>query len=327
MTNCGPGGSGTESCCTSIEVPGGTYYRTYDLDDNGNPEPPADGVATGLADPATVSGFQMDRYLVTVGRFRQYVNYVTGSTGAPPANGSGTHTYLNGGQGLANSGSAGTYETGWDATGWNEYIATGAGAASTWNTNLSCDPTYETWTSVAGSQETLPINCVDWYEAYAFCIWDGGFLPSEAEWEYVAAGGSQQLEYPWGSTDPGTVCPGAGCEYAIYNCDYPSGSGNCTGVANIAPVGTATLGAGYWGQLDMAGEVYEWNLDWYATYVDPCTNCAYLTIAPLQLRVIRGGLFYVLYGPAAPLLAPGRGSNVPTGRGAFFGFRCARSAP
>jgi formylglycine-generating enzyme required for sulfatase activity len=42
-------------------------------------------------------------------------------------------------------------------------------------------------------------------EAYAFCIWDGGFLPSEAEWECAAAGGPDQREYPWGSTDPGTA--------------------------------------------------------------------------------------------------------------------------
>jgi formylglycine-generating enzyme required for sulfatase activity len=285
-----------------LEVTGGTYERTYTTSDAG---------ATGEADPATVSGFRMDKYLVTVGRFRQYVSYVTGSAGVPPANGSGIHTHLNGGQGLANSGSAGTYETGWDATDWNTYIATGAGAVGTWDTNLGCGG-QGTWTNAAGSQENLPINCVDWYEAYAFCIWDGGFLPSEAEWEYVAAGGSQQLEYPWGSTDPGTAD-----QYAIYGAFYR------TNPTEIAPVGTATLGAGYWGQLDMAGEVFEWNLDWYATYVSPCTNCAYLTTA--SARVIRGGGFD---DPASALLAADRETAYPivsNDDGLVGGFRCART--
>jgi formylglycine-generating enzyme required for sulfatase activity len=256
MTNCGPGGIGNESCCTSLEVPGGTYYRTYDGvdDDGGGPVLAADGGPTALADPATAAGFRMDKYLVTVGRFRQCVNYLTGNAGAPPADGSGIHTHVNGGLGLANSGSVGTYETGWDAADWNADLPTGPGAANTWNTNLlmNCDA-QPTWTATAGSQENLPMNCVNWYEAYAFCIWDGGFLPSESEWEYVAAGGNQQREYPWGSTDPGTAN-----QYAVYGSyyyDYAS---------SIAPVGTATLGAAYWGQLDMAGEVFEWNLDGYA---------------------------------------------------------------
>ncbi len=96
----------TRDCCASLEVDGGMYNRTYTNTGTG---------PTGAADPATVSSFRLDKYLVTVGRFRQYVNYVTGSTGAPPENGSGIHTHLNGGLGLANSGNPGTYE---DGLGW-----------------------------------------------------------------------------------------------------------------------------------------------------------------------------------------------------------------
>ncbi len=319
VTHCGAGDSGSESCCTSLPVTGGTYDRTYTNSGAG---------ATGLADPATLSAFRLDKYLVTVGRFRQYVNYLTSAWGAPPANGSGIHTHLNGGRGLANSGSPGTYETGWNATAWNALadsitqlpdIATGPGAASTWNTNLACDPDYATWTTSAGNDENLPINCVDWYEAYAFCIWDGGFLPSEAEWEYAAAGGSQQREYPWGSTDPGLAN-----QYAIYGdgeseCYYPTGTAApCTGVTNIAPVGTPTLGAGLWGQLDLEGDVFEWNLDWYAAYT-ACTDCADLTTA--SNRVMRGDLL----NDATELVPPDRFDVDPSYRAVNLGFRCART--
>jgi sulfatase modifying factor 1 len=316
LTNCGPGGSGTESCCTSLEVEGGTYYRTFTA--------VADGGATGLADPATVSGFRLDKYDVTVGRFRQYVNYLVDG-GSPPADGSGKHAHLNGGRGLVNGATdAGVaYETGWDALSWNPQIANGADAGSIWATNLATisdgatpnSPGPTTWTATSASQEDLPINAVNWYEAYAFCIWDGGFLPSQAEWEAAAVGGNQQRRYPWGSTDPATM----GFLYAVYGCNYPGGTvlgGQCVTLANIASVGTATLGVGLWGQLDMAGEVFEWTMDTNAVFVDPCTDCAYL--APTGNRVEAGGQ----YGGTALLLHRNQSMSY---RSASKGLRCART--
>jgi formylglycine-generating enzyme required for sulfatase activity len=215
---------------------------------------------------------------------------------------------LNNSNGLTATG--GGYERGWDAANWNNDVAPT-------NADLACNPYFATWTSTVGSQENLPINCVNWYEAYAFCIWDGGFLPSEAEWEYAAAGGSEQREYPWGSTDPGT-----GNQYAIHGdgtggCDYPSTS-VCLGVANIAPVGTATLGAGLWGQLDLAGEVTEWNLDTWDLYVDPCTDCANFTQAGEQAS--RGSDFHASIPPA-----PARADGFALGRDPFAGVRCSRA--
>jgi hypothetical protein len=82
-----------------------------------------------LGSPSVTDGipFRLDKYLVTVGRFRQFVNAVLlpdGGVGWYPAEGSGIHTHLNDGNGLVNSASelpgAGqvTYETGW-TTSWN----------------------------------------------------------------------------------------------------------------------------------------------------------------------------------------------------------------
>ena len=282
-----------EACtsgCTSLEVVGGMYDRSYD------------GITfTDDTSPATVSGFRLDQYEVTVGRFRQFVGAVLG--GWLPAVGSGKHTHLNGGRGLAATG--GGYETGWDATSWNSQIATGAAA---WNGNL----VNGTWTATAGDNENLPITQLDWYEAYAFCIWDGGFLPSESEWNYAAAGGSDQRAYPWSPAFP----PGS----TSIDCTHANFDGCPTGVVHT--VGSESpAGDGKWGQSDLAGNVWEWNLDWNeSSYVTPCADCANLTAA--AFRVLRGGSF----GNTPPvLLASYRNLDPPEYRGDLVGARCARS--
>jgi formylglycine-generating enzyme len=314
LQSCQPGGNGltncgttSESCCTSLEVTGGAYNRTYDPLVDGGVVLGTDGGATGLADPATVSGFKLDKYLVTVGRFRQFVTAWNGGSGWKPGAGTGIHTHLNGGLGLANSGMPGMFETGW--------IASDSANIAPTDSNLACSG-FATWTSSVGGNEKLPINCINWWEAEAFCIWDGGFLPSEAEWGYVAAAGSEQREYPWGATAPGTSN-----QYAIYSCDYPSGSPTCMNVSNVAPVGTATLGASLWGQLDLSGNMTQWNLDWYvANYQSPCVDCAFLVHA-FDFRVLRGG-YWASY--AAYLSSSYRNNTPPEGRYDNIGSRCAR---
>ena len=103
--------------------------------------------------------FRLDKYDVTVGRFRQFVAAWNNGVGWLPSAGSGKHAHLNGGIGLANSGNPGTYETGW--------LASDDGNVAPTNGNLACDPNYATWTASAGSNETRPIICENWYEAYA----------------------------------------------------------------------------------------------------------------------------------------------------------------
>jgi formylglycine-generating enzyme required for sulfatase activity len=310
-----------ESCCASLEVAGvvagQSFYRVYDVNDAGMTIP-VDGGVINEAEPATVSAFRLDKYLVTVGRFRQFVNILypggqpasTGTLAWSPQVGSGKHTHLNGGKGLVSVGADGgtVYEQGW-MPGLTQLV-------QPTSTALACQmgTLLPTWTDMPGSGESLPINCVTWSEAYAFCIWDGGFLPSEAEWAYAAAGGAMQREYPWGWESPGTAN-----KYAIYNCDYPSGHGACQGLANLAPVGTAPDGAGLWGQLDLAGELYEWALDLFAPLVTPCDDCADLS-AETGSRVLRGNGYESSFG----FFLNHKGVD-PEDRSAANGFRCART--
>lgn len=131
---------------------------------NGNLIAGPDGGPVGEADPAAVSAFRLDKFEVTVGRFRQFVGaWHAGYT--PPA-GSGWHIHLNAGRGLNTTGEG--YEPGW--------AATYDGNVAPTDENLACDATFATWTASAGDNENRPINCVNWWEAYAFCVWDAGWL-------------------------------------------------------------------------------------------------------------------------------------------------------
>jgi formylglycine-generating enzyme required for sulfatase activity len=288
---CGP--SGTSSCCGSPLVPGGTFYRSYDVG--------TDGAYPDMSNPATVSDFHLDTYEVTVGRFRQFVVAGMGTQANPPAAGAGART-LNG---VANQG-------GWNAA-WTTNLTANTAA---FESALACNANTQTWTPAPGANESLPINCIDWYEAFAFCAWDNAFLPTEAEWNYAASGGSEQRAYPW-SNPPSSLaidCAHANFDNAGTYCTNPPGGG-----ANR--VGTESpTGDGKWGQADLAGNETEWVLDWEATYPNPCVDCADLT--PVSSRALRGGDFSV----NAPALRTAPRSNIaPTQRnGGLFGVRCAR---
>jgi formylglycine-generating enzyme required for sulfatase activity len=261
-------------------VLGGTFDRSYDDVDFTDPNY-----------PATVADFYLDKYEITVGRFRQFVNAGMGTQASPPAAGVG--------EGIPGSG--------WDST-WNTKLAANTASLTT---NLKCLAGDQTWTDGAGSNESKPVNCLDWYTAFAFCAWDGGRLATESEWNYAASGGSEQRYYPWSSPPTSTTIDDS---YAIYNCN-----GLCIplNVGSKSPTGD-----GKWGQSDLAGNVWEWTLDWYASpYPTPCSNCADLTTA--SYRAVRGGDFGY---SASNLRSAYRGSSDPGFNYVFIGARCARTS-
>jgi sulfatase modifying factor 1 len=271
------GSTGDQDCCSSLVVPGGTYYHNN----------------TGT-EPATISDFLLDRYEITVGRFRKFV--AAYATYRPPA-GAGADPKIPG--------------SGWDSS-WTPTLPVTAGLLAA---ALACN-TYATWTDTAGTQETRPINCLDWYSAFAFCAWDGGRLPTDTEWNYAASGGTEQRIYPWGNT-----APAFDATQAIYDCLYKGTGGSCSN-ASIAPVGSAPAGNGKWGHADLVGNVEEWMLDAnYGTYPEPCNDCGYPSTGT-TLRGLRGGYFSA---QASSLVTSTPNSGSASTRGSTYGARCART--
>jgi formylglycine-generating enzyme required for sulfatase activity len=264
----------------------------------------------------TISPYRLDVYEVTVGRFRKFVNDGYGTADNPPRANDGQHPKLE--------------FSGWSAA-WKEQLRPR-------KVDLSaaldgCAQGFGTW-----NQDSLvPVTCVTWYEAFAFCIYDGGRLPTEAEWSFAATGGSDQRLYPWGSLDP-AVDAGAPAFASFCPAGITDGGGaptidgfNCTASPTAERVGTfSPQGDGRFGNADLAGNAFEYVFDWWSEPPPfPCKDCAVQTQGLTATdRVVRGGSWRASKGAmrnsARYHVSPGDrdSTKVPT-----IGFRCARDYP
>ncbi len=285
------GASATSGCCFTRQVPAQSFKRSYD--------------AVLYTDPsfdAQVSALWVDSYEVTVGRFRKFVQAGHGTSASPPAPGAGAHPKLSG--------------SGWQAS-WNGELAANTAALES---SLACNA-LSTWTATPSTNETRPINCVSWYEAFAFCAWDGGRLPTEAEWNLTASGGSEQRVYPWSAPPTNTTLGSTNASYWVdaTNTCMGDGTPGCT-VSDLIFAGSKPAGVGRWGHFELAGNVAEWTLDAftnpYAT--NPCNDCASLSGST---KAIRGGSFF---GQLAQLPTSSRAFGDGAQRFFTVGLRCAR---
>src|SRR5262249_18101181 len=153
----------------------------------------------------------------------------------------------------------------------------------------------------------------------------GGYLPTEAEWLYAAAGGAEQRAFAW-SEPPGLTTITAERASFSPQMDQCNGGGSvgCSG-GDLIHVGPPPQGARPWGPSDMPGNVFEWTPDWLGPYKLPCPDCAILDKpAPPNpvYRIMRGGSFV---SPVNDLRTTYRDASAPTQRNYIIGIRCARA--
>ena len=142
--------------------------------------------------------------------------------------------------------------------------------------------TQELWEAVMGDNpshfkgKNLPVENVSWDDCQMFIMKLNELtgkkyrLPTEAEWEYAARGGSNSMHYKY-----------SGGNYLEYVSWYFRNSMDKTHTVGMMKPNELGL-------YDMSGNVWEWCQDWYGTYGK---KTAYYPTGPVQAynKVFRGG--------------------------------------
>ena len=153
--------------------------------------------------------------------------------------------------------------------------------------------------------EEHPVTFVSWFDAVAYCKWEGKRLPTEAEWE-KGARGELGPTFPWGD------------EFDPSKSNSPQ-----SGSKGTKPVGSFESGKSPYGLYDMVGNVWEWTANWYLPHPgNEVSNKQYGEIN----RLTKGGSWFDCMGYGCGISAPSfnRGAVVPETKNNTLGIRCAK---
>jgi len=170
-----------------------------------------------------------------------------------------------------------------------------------------------------------PVVQVSRNDAIAYCKWAGKRLPSEAEWEVAAKGGTNYDRYPWGDEflDQGEH------HCNIWQGDFPHSNTMEDGFLNTAPA--KWYEPNKIGLYQMIGNVWEW-----------CANPARIPLDVFrkhdaayfwennqnldnEMYATRGGSFLCHYSYCKRYRIAARNGNSGMSAANNLGFRCAKN--
>lgn len=197
------------------------------------PAIPLDG--EGPTRPVTLADFGLEAQTVTVARFAEFVS----STG---------------------------YVTEAERFGWSAVFFNDADHLQLGKSQGSGLPWWHrvdgaSWRAPEGPGSNIetrgdhPVTQVSWADAGAFAAWVGGRLPTEAEWEHAARGGSAPRRFPWGDSEPSDETIHAN----IWQGHFPSHNSALDGYGRTAPA--ISFEPSQLGFYNLAGNVWEWTQD------------------------------------------------------------------
>ncbi|MGP3927685.1 formylglycine-generating enzyme family protein [Streptomyces sp. 8N616] len=169
--------------------------------------------------------------------------------------------------------------------------------------------------SSIASRQHHPVVHVSWNDAQAYCDWSSTRLPTEAEWEYAARGGLEQLRYPWGDE----LAPDGRQMLNTYEGVFPTAP-----AGRLGTVPVKSYRANAYGLYNTVGNVWEWCSDWFSVDFHRSGPHESPTGPPTGTsRVMRGGSYLCHDSYCNRYRVAARSSNTPDSSTGNIGFRVA----